>query len=52
MNVVKYGKWEISVDLEKTKEYYQNYVINKNQANRNFAKCCELLTEEEKAFFE
>ena len=52
MNVVKYGKWEISVDLEKTKEYYQNYVINKNQANRNFAKCCELLTEEEKVFFE
>ena len=27
MNVVKYGKWEISVDLEKTKEFYQNYVI-------------------------
>lgn len=52
MNVVKYGKWEISVDLEKTKEYYQNYVINNNQANRNFAKCCELLTEEEKSFFE
>ena len=50
MNVVKYGKWEISVDLEKTKEYYQNYVINKNQANRNFARCCELLTEEEKVF--
>ena len=33
MNIVKYGKWEISLDVEKTKEYYQNYVINNNQAS-------------------
>ena len=52
MNIVRYGKWEISADTEKTKEYYRNYAVNSNQANRNFAKFCEQLTDEEKSFFE
>lgn len=52
MNIVRYGEWEIAVDREKTKEYYQRYVVNENQANRNFLKYCEQLSEEEKRFFE
>ena len=52
LKTVKYGEWEISVDIEKTEEYYKNYVINQNQANRNYAEYCKEMSNEEKAFFE
>ena len=52
MKIIKYGEWEIAVDVEKTKEYYQNYVINSNQANRNFAAYCKSMPDEERAFFD
>lgn len=52
MKLVKYGEWEIAVDIEKTKEYYISYVSNSNQANRNFAEYCKVMPSEEKAFFE
>ena len=52
MKIIKYGEWEIAVDVEKTKEYYQNYVINSNQANRNFAAYCKSMPAEERAFFD
>ena len=37
MNFVKYGKWEISVDLEKTKEYetYQRMLYIASQTTEN-----------------
>ena len=52
MNTVQYGDWKIAVDVDKTKEYYNTYKTNDNQANRNFAEYCKNLTEEEKAFFD
>ena len=52
MKTVKYGDWKIAVDIEKTKEFYSNYVINDTQANRNFAEYCKNLTAEEKGFFD
>ncbi len=52
MKIVQYGDWKIAVDIEKTKEYYRNYIINENQANRNFSEYCKGLTSEEKSFFE
>lgn len=38
MKIVQYGHWKISVDEEKTKEYYTNYNKEETQANRNFFK--------------
>lgn len=52
MKPVKYGEWEIAVDIEKTREYYKNYVLNENQANRNFSEYCKAMPDEEKSFFE
>ncbi|MBR3766668.1 MAG: DUF4275 family protein [Clostridia bacterium] len=51
MNTVQYGDWKIAVDIDKTKQYYNTYEKNNNQANRNFAEYCKDLTAEEKAFF-
>ena len=47
MAIVTYGAWEISVDIEKTREYYKSIKATKGQANRNFMKYCETLSEEE-----
>ncbi len=52
MNTVQYGDWKIAVDLDRTKEYYNTYEKNNNQANRNFAEYCKNLTVEERAFFD
>ncbi len=52
MRTVQYGEFEISVDIEKTREYYRNYEISDTQANRNFAKYCEALSDEEREFFD
>ena len=52
MKILRYGEWEIAVDIEKTREYYNNYILNHNQANRNFIKYCKVMTSDEKAFFE
>ena len=52
MNIVKYGKWEIAVDVEKTREYYKSYVLNESQANRSFAEYCKVMSVEERAFFD
>ena len=52
MNTVKYGKWEIAVDIDKTREYYKSYVLNESQANRNFAEYCKVMSVEERAFFD
>lgn len=52
MNTVQYSEWKIAVDVEKTKKYYNAYVINDTQANRNFAEYCKGLSKEEKNFFE
>ena len=51
MKVVRYGDWEIAVDVDRTKQYYKNYNTINNQANRNFAKYLKDLTPEEKDFF-
>ena len=51
MKTVQYGEYTISVDIEKTAEYYRNYHVQQTQANRNFAKYCETLSDEEKEFF-
>lgn len=52
MNTVQYGEWKISVDIEKTKQYYREYKKTDNQANRNFAEYCKNLSAEEQAFFD
>ena len=52
MNTVKYGKWEIAVDIEKTKEYYRKFKRIDDQANRNFAKYCKIMSDEERSFFD
>ncbi|MBR3150150.1 MAG: DUF4275 family protein, partial [Eubacterium sp.] len=48
----KRGKWEIEIDEEKTKEYYASLPVKQNQSSRNFRKCIELFTDEERAFFD
>lgn len=52
MKIVQYGDWKISVDIEKTKEYYANYKREADQANRNFAEYCRNLSPEEREFFD
>lgn len=52
MYIVQCKDWKIEVDIDKTKKYYDKYKISDSQPNRNFAKYCESLTTEEKAFFE
>ena len=52
MKTVRYGGCKIAVDVDKTKKYYNTYKVNNSQANRNFAKYCENLPEEERAFFD
>lgn len=52
MKIVQYGKWKIAVDVEKTKEYYRNYVIDENQMHRNFAEYCKSMSAEEREFFD
>lgn len=52
METVKYGEWEIAVDLEKTREFYSQYETIPNQVNRNFAEYCKSMPEDEKAFFD
>ena len=52
MKIVQYGKWKIAVDVEKTKEYYRNYVIDENQMHRNFAEYCKSMSAEEHEFFD
>lgn len=51
MRILQYGEWKIAVDIEKTKQYYENYKKNDTQANRNFTKYCEKLSNEEQEFF-
>ena len=51
MKTVQYGLWKISVDLERTKQYYRSFQAPDTQANRNFVRYCEQLTSEEKDFF-
>ncbi len=51
METVQYGEYTIAVDIEKTAEYYRNYPVPQTQANRNFAKYCETLSADERAFF-
>ena len=52
MNTLQYGGWKIAVDIDRTKEFYNTYEKNDNQANRNFVEYCKDLTAEEKAFFD
>ena len=52
LKIVKCGKWMIAVDVEKTKEYYRNYVIDDDQTHRNFAQYCKTMSDEERDFFE
>ncbi len=51
-STVTYGNFIISVDIEKTKEYYKNFSQLNNQGNRNFNKYCDCMSDEEKTFFD
>ena len=48
----KYGKWEIEIDEDKTKEYYASMPVKNNQPNRNFRKNIDRLSNEEHEFFD
>ena len=54
MPKVKYGEWEIDVDIETTKKYYDNFTVQNadSQAYRNYFEHCNNLTEQENAFFQ
>ena len=54
MPKVKYGEWEIDVDIETTKKYYDNFTVQNadSQAYRNYLEHCKNLTEQENAFFQ
>lgn len=52
MKTVGYGEFKISVDIEKTREYYRNYKVPDTQANRNLAKYCETMSGAEREFFD
>ena len=49
--IVKYGEYVISVDIQKTEEYYKNFLKTDTQANRNFVEYCNTMSEEERVFF-
>lgn len=52
MSIVKYGEWEIEVDIERTKQYYNTLSITEDgQPYRNFTKCCKSLTDKEQEVF-
>ncbi len=50
--IERFGDYLISVDIEKTKEYYKNHAGTNTQANRNFIEYCNTMSEEELAFFD
>lgn len=53
MTTVKYGEWEIAVDRDMTAKYYASLTVSDDsQAYRNFAKNCETMPDEERAFFD
>lgn len=52
MKIIKCANCVIDVDIEKTKEYYRNFEREDTQGNRNFEKYCEIMSAEEKEFFE
>lgn len=54
MPIVKYGEWEIDVDIEATKYYYYYFTAQKadSQSYRNYFEHCKNLTEQENAFFQ
>ena len=48
----KRGKWEIEIDEEKTKAYYASLPVSDTQSARNFKRCAESFTAEEREFFD
>lgn len=52
MKTLEFGKWKITVDVEKTREYYENCKRLEDKASRNFKLYCNDLSSEEKSFFE
>lgn len=52
MEILKYGDFEISPDIQMTKDYYSGLINPQTQAARNFSEYCKNMPEEEKAFFE
>ncbi len=49
---VTHGDYIISVDTEKTKEYYEHFKKTDTQANRNYLEYCNTMSEKELAFFD
>ena len=52
MKDIKYGQWVITVDVEKTKEYYASYSRPKDRSAQNFELYLGDITAEEKEFFD
>ena len=54
MKKLTFEEWEIEIDIELTKEYYNNFsVTDKNsQCYRNYNEVCKNLSEEENRFFQ
>lgn len=52
MEILKYGEFEISPDIQMTKDYYSSLTPAETQIARNFREYCKNMPEEEKAFFE
>jgi hypothetical protein len=52
MEILKYGDFEISSDVQMTKDYYSDLLPSRTQASRNFAEYYKNINKEEKAFFE
>jgi len=54
MKILKFGEWEIEVDIDLTKKYYDSFTVaeNDSQSYRNYYEFCKNLTEEETEFFQ
>lgn len=52
MEILKYGEFEVSPDIQITKDYYSGLIPSQAQMSRNFAAYCTVMSGEEKAFFE
>jgi len=52
MKVIEYGQWKITVDVEKTKEYYKGCSRPESRSAKNLKLNLGALTDEEKCFFD
>ena len=50
--MIQYGEWKINADVIKTRMFYEAFSMPSDKFARNFRVYCDMLTKEERDFFE